>query len=542
MLELIRKYSRSIVVKVLLTILAASFFLFFGFSFVVDKLTGRDYVVKIANKKMSPQAFKYEKDKRLNAINKRFENLDTKELSNKIFYQMIWENVISLAADDFGIIVSDPTLYNHISNMDEFRTKDGRFNIANLRRFIQALGMSEGEFLDFYKREIKSHIIQFPFRYISLMDEFNYYLKIKTEKRSIKFLEIDPLSFRITETPTKESLEQFYIDNSEKFEIPEKRSFDVLVLSMDKVEKNIQILQEEIIERARDFYGDDYTEKSLEKFMKTEEFVSFKQERISEAAEEITRQVQDDLVSGSTVEEVVSKYGLSSLNVKNVAFDESNKIALPFKKDVMTVAFGSDEKEVGDFNEAEDSNKKLVQWLVYVSDIIPKHIESIDQAKEKVELEWRRNQQNSKAFTVANEIVFKVMKGEKLSDLAKKGKYNIRSTAYFDREGQTSNDRNKSEVIEDLFEESFSKVRDDVGIKKINGKVFVYQLNEIKYDKKSEKDNKQKYYVELMRDVTEDMYQQLIGYLSKRYEVKINYDILQKVDEAVDPSVFDDMF
>ena len=174
MLELIRKYSKSIVVKIFLTVLAGSFFLFFGFSYVVDKLTGRDYVVKIANKKMPPQVFKYEKNKKLSAMKMRSGDIDDKEISNKILHQIIWENVIVLAANDFGVIVSDSTMYSHISNMDEFRTKDGHFDATNFRRFLRMMEISESEFLDFSRREIKSHIIQFPFRYISLMDEFTY--------------------------------------------------------------------------------------------------------------------------------------------------------------------------------------------------------------------------------------------------------------------------------------------------------------------------------------------------------------------------------
>jgi peptidyl-prolyl cis-trans isomerase D len=543
MLELIRKYSKSIVVKIFLTILAGSFLFFFAFPIIADKLMGKDYVVKISNIKISPQIFKYEKSKKLRAIKRRSKSDEgDKELSSKILHQIIWENVINLASKDFGVIVSDSTMYSHISNMDVFRTDDGHFNATNLRRFLRALDISEEEFLQSSKREIKSHIVQFPFRYISLVDEFNYYSKINSEKRNLKFLEIDPKSFKIKEVPTDEDLEEFYNDNSEKFEVPERRSFDVLILSLDRVEKGVNIPQEEIIERARDLYGEDYTEKSLKTFMETEEFKNFKQERVAEAAEKITRQIEDDLVSGSTVEEVVEKYKLRSINVKNVTLDETDQIGLPFKKDVMTVAFGSDEKEVGDFNEAEDANKKLVQWMVYVSDVTPKHVEPIEQAKEKVKLAWYKDQQHSKALAVANKIMSKVESGEELSHLAKKGRYVSKSTAYFDREGQTSDERNKSEIISNLYEESFDKLKNDVGLKEINGKVVVYQVAGISYDDKSEKDNRQTQYISLIRDNSEDMYQQLIGYLSKKYEVKINYDVLKEVDETIDPSALDEVF
>lgn len=542
MLELIRKYSKSIVVKIFLTILAGSFFLFFGFSYVVNKLAGKDYVVKIADVKIHPQVFKYEKDKKLNAVKRRYGEVDDKELSNTILRQIIWENVISLAAKDFGIIVSDSSVFNHISNMDEFRTKDGHFSATNLRRFLQIVGMTEEEFLQSEKREIKSQIIKFPFRYISLGDEFAYYSKIATEERSLRFFEIDPTSFAITERPTDEELTEFYSNNSEKFEIPEKRSFYVLILSMDKVEKNTEIPQEEIIERARDIYGDDYTEKSLEEFMKTEEFKGFKQERVAEAAEEITRQVQDDLVSGSTIEEITTKYGLRSLNVKSVKLDEVDEIPLPFKKDVMTVAFGSDENEVGDFNEAEDSGKKLVQWLVYVSDVTPKHVEPLEQAKERVKVEWRKDQQHNKALAVANEVISKVSEGEKFADLVRTRNYRLRSTNHFDSLGIVSDNSKKSEIIDSLHEEVFSKLKNEVGMKELNGKIVVYQVADISYDKKKEEENWQRSFVSLLLNYSDDMYQQLIGHLSKKYEVKINYDILKEIDESIDPSSLDEVF
>ena len=165
----------------------------------------------------------------------------------------------------------------------------------------------------------------------------------------------------------------------------------------------------------------------------------------------------------------------------------------------MTVAFGSDEKEVGEFNEAESSSKKLVQWLVYVSDIKPKHVEPIAQVEDRVKLAWRKDQQHSKAVSFANEIISKVAAGENFSDLAKRSKYGVRSTAYFDREGKTADKRDKSEIIDSLFEESFDKTKNEAAIKEIDGKIVVYQLNEIIYDEKFEKDHKPEYYVELIK-------------------------------------------
>ena len=242
------------------------------------------------------------------------------------------------------------------------------------------------------------------------------------------------------------------------------------------------------------------------------------------------------------IEEITAKYGLRSLNVKSVKLDEVDEIPLPFKKDVMTVAFGSDENEVGDFNEAEDSNKKLVQWLVYVSDVTPKHVEPLEQAKERVKVEWRKDRQHNKALAVANEVISKVSEGEKFADLVRARNYRLKSTSHFDSLGIVSDNSEKSEIIDSLHEEVFSKLKNEVGMKELNGKIVVFQVADISYDKKKEEENWQRSFVSLLLNYSDDMYQQLIGHLSKKYEVKINYDILKEVDESIDPSALDEVF
>ena len=98
MLELIRKYANSIVVKIFLTILAGSFFLFFGFSYIVDRIKGRDYVIKIANTKISPQAFKIERMKKLEMLQRISPNkVDDSQVTAGIVHQLVWDNIIDLA-------------------------------------------------------------------------------------------------------------------------------------------------------------------------------------------------------------------------------------------------------------------------------------------------------------------------------------------------------------------------------------------------------------------------------------------------------------
>lgn len=546
MLEQIRRYSQSIIVKIFLTILAGSFFLFFGFSYIVDRLKGNDYIVKIGNIKVSPQFFKFEKNKKLELLRRQSsEKVDEKEISGKILHQIIWENLITLAANDFGIIVSDSVMYNYISNMEVFRTEDGHFNAALLRTFLHKIQVPESVFMESSRREIKSHLMQAPFKYISFMDELDYYSAICSEKRSVKFVRLSPSSYKL-EKPSDEDLEDYYNNHPDEFMVSEKRSFNVLELDINSIGKDVQLSQEEISDGARELYGEDYVEggESEKKFLKTNDYTNLKQEKIQRIVEDITRQIEDALVSGNSVEEVAKAHNLKIINVENVGFEDEKKIPLAYKKDVLTVAFGLNEKEVGNFTEGLNDKKEMVQWLVYVNGIIPKHVEELAKAKEKVGKAWCKDQANIKNQEFANRLIEQSSTEKDLAKLASKSGLKIEKTSLFDREGKTDNKKDKNQDVVNLIcVETFEKNKKDIAFKKEdNGDIIVYQLNDITHDKKVAAENKQKDYVKLRSEVSEDMYQQLIGYLSKRYKVVINYELLNKEDSTIDTEALGDIY
>ncbi len=572
MLELIRKYSKSIVVKIFLTILAGSFGLFFGLSYIVDKIQGKDYVVKVGNIKIPPNVYKYEKDNRMNIAKRRKEKVDEKEISKEILRQIIWENVITLGAEEYGILVSEATLFSFISNMEFFRKSDGHFDAALLRRFLSRSGMSEKEFLQNSKRNITNHIMQAPFRYIALGVENEYFLRAGIERRRIKFFEIDPNLIKITETPTDEDLEDFYNNDTEKFEIPEKRSFVVLIMGMDKVEKETVVTPEEIEDRARDYYTDDYSEENLKKFKSTDEYQILRQEKIAAAAEEITRQIEDDLVAGDEIDDIVKRYDLKKVSVNDVMLEEEDKIDLPFSEDVLTMAFGSDEKEVGNFTEGEGENKKVVQWLVYVTDITPKTIAPLEKVKDKVKSEWIKDKQYTRALEIADTVVSKTSEGEDFGALVKKEGYKVKTSDLFDKDGRVDNQNNSNAeeeakkkekekekkkkkkknkygeeeiektLLEELASDCYDKVLLEAGQKEVKNKIVVYQVSELDYTKQLGSDDRQRYYVELIEGSLNDMYQQLITHLSKKYEVNVNRAQLEQSDDTIDLSVLDETF
>ncbi|MBE6446934.1 MAG: hypothetical protein E7015_00365 [Alphaproteobacteria bacterium] len=526
MLELIRKYANSIVVKVFLTVLAGSFFLFFGFSYIVDRIKGRDYVIKIASTKISPQAFKIEKMKKLEMLQRISPSkIDDSRVMPSIIHQLIWENILDLAAKEYGVIVSDSTMYDYVKNLSMFRTEDGHFSASHLRAFLQKLQVPEAQFLASQKREIKSHILKSLLRYVSVFEELDIFLNAEFEQRSLNVVKIDPKSISITNSPSRDDLEEFYTSHSDKFMAPETRSFKILSFAESELEKDVKVLDSEL-QDAYDL-SDQKDDRSFED-MKSELLAEIKQEKLNSAIEEITRKIEDALVSGNTVEEVAKDNRLRVIEVKNVTSEDTNMIKLPYAKDVLTVAFSTEEKESSSFSESLDHNKKIVQWLVYVDRIVPKHVQTFENIEKQVRSEWIKEQRHIKAVKMADELIESFKTSSKFN--AKK----VVKTSLFDRKAQIDSKNDYKTLIEKICADVFLMEKNSASYTEVDGMIYVYCVDKIVHNKDLISTKRQDGYAQLISENVEDLYQQWVGYLSKKYEVKINYETLKAVDNNSD--------
>lgn len=535
MLELIRRCSNSIVVKIFLTILAGSFFLFFGFSFIVDKLTGRDYVVKIGSLKISPQYFKIEKAKRISVLQRQSnEDINEQEISSNILHQLIWENVINQTASNFGIIVSDTTMYNYISGLDMFRRKDGHFSAEDLRRFLAAMQMPEAAFLESKRRDVKMHLMQAPANYISLIDELDSYVDISSEKRSLKFVSINPASLKVTQEPTEDELREFYTANSEELMIPEKRSFVLLEIPVSEIEEKVLVTMEEVADWARDAGEED-----IEKFTKSDEYLRLKQEKAQYMVSDAARQIEDALVSGTPVEEVAKTNKLRTLEVKDVVIGDTDKINRPYANEIMIAAFGLEDKEVGSFTESQDEKNRPVQWMVFIKDISPRHVEAFEKARPQVEVAWRKDQQRELALSLAQKIATAVTdSGMTFEKATSAERYKVAKTSLFSREGQ-NDDKKNGAIIEALYEEAFEKEKNSVSYREVDDRMIVYQVDQVQHDSSIPVEEKQKRYVELHREISSDILQQIVTHQSRELKVEINNKTLKEIDDNINVESID---
>lgn len=546
MLDSIRRHSSSIGVKIFLTILALTFVFCFGLPDVIRKLSGKDYLVKIGKVRISPAMFKQEKAKKFNMLKGSDRSIDEKSVTSSILHQIIWENIIDLASEDFGFIVSDSTMKEYIGGMHMFRDEQGRFSANLLRNLLYKLQIPEPMFLELSKKEIKSALIKAALKYVSISAEVDLYIGAHLEKRKLSLVELNPDSFEIKGKPSKDELREFHQNNPDSFMADELRSFRILELSESSLEKDIVISEEDLKDAYE--YSPEKRERTYEE-MKAELAINLRQERLQSKTNEIIRQIEDTLMTGENVENVAKKFNLKIINVENINAGNKNAksqevLKVPYKKDVMAVAFSIDEGADSSFSETQDDKKNRIFWLVHLDSITPKHVEELKKVSDKVLREWTKDQKHRKTLELADDFVAKMGDGGSLEKLAAEHGRICNVSQSFDRLGTASDHKNKkfADIIAAVHEEAFSKNKGEASRREINGKIVVYQVRDVIPEKQTDPPDATKYKAELSQEMTDDLYQQLVGYLSKKYKVTINYEMLKDSADTLDTSEFNEIF
>ena len=549
MLEFIRKSASSTTFKILAGVLACTFIFCFGMYDVIRRWTGKDYVVKIGNTKITPVMFSMEKAKKLNMLRSHEKNIDEKAEINNILHQIIWENVIDQASADFGFRVSENTIKKYIAGMGIFRDKEGRFNAGMLRHFLQNINVSEPMFIEFSGKDIKNALIKAPFKYVSVYRSLDYHVKSNLEKRALSVVEINPDSIKINEKPTQSELEDFYAENQDLFMVDESRNFSVVILYEDNVVKNISVSEEE----KKEFYktSREREDRTYDE-MKDEIAAEITQNKLQNEIDEKTRVIEDALMAGENIDEVIKKFHLDAMRITDAtALDKAGKaksnIKQKYYEDILTVAFSTDEGADSSFAEAIDEKGRRLLWLVHVDSVTPKHVAEFSSVKDKTNKEWIKKQQHDKAIELAQSFCKAVKEGGKLQAIAAKNGRKAFSIKPFDRNGnliaekeekkeeknntakKNQNDEKTASIALAFAENAFSSDQNSAHYKEMNNIIVVAQVEKIIPAGDINNEELTSCHVDLIRRVSDDLYQQLVGYLSReKYAIKINNELLEK--------------
>ncbi|MFO1153417.1 MAG: SurA N-terminal domain-containing protein [Rhodospirillales bacterium] len=248
MLQIIRNYAGSFVVKILFAVLILSFFIW-GIADVFRPHAGAEWAAKVGDREISRAAFDHEYQATARRVQQQLggrfdaEAMRSLGLGRNVANQMINRTLIQEEAAALGIASSDDAVRKLVSEDRRFRNAEGQFDPRVLQAFIRQTGMSEKDFFAELRSELDiSAILEsvqggavLP---VAMADSIRAYA---TEKRTIDYVRIVFDQQRLAAEPDEATLRAYYAKHIQDYMTPEVRAVSLLVVDRAAVASQVTI-------------------------------------------------------------------------------------------------------------------------------------------------------------------------------------------------------------------------------------------------------------------------------------------------------------
>lgn len=218
-----KKYTSIIIVAVVVLGLT-------GFGILDFVSGGSDYIIKVDNKKITPNAFNKSLMMQKRQYIYRFGSgiiegfLNGKDFFTIAVNTMVDQLLIAKMLEDNGVIVNKATVNQVILNASTFKDFEGKFDRTFYKTYLAQMGISEE---DYIQEQISAIQTKFFTELVSLSDFIEYQeiaKQLLMKERQVRIVKraIIPVEESLDEITEKEIL-SYYIKNKERFARDEKR-------------------------------------------------------------------------------------------------------------------------------------------------------------------------------------------------------------------------------------------------------------------------------------------------------------------------------
>jgi peptidyl-prolyl cis-trans isomerase D len=515
MLNNIRKASDSFIIRILLAMIAFAF-VGWGIKDVLQAKSNDDLVTFSNAKNISEADFLKAKSEEINNIQRQTgANLNDTEINQLdiddiVMQRLIEDSMIQYLVGYYDLDVSDETIIEFVKNSPAFKNSKGEFDIEIFKSAFKNSYRNEEDYLLNIKKEVLKDTLL-----TTLLESFKTpdimvknFVDYMAEVRYLDLVSIDlknkPKDLSI-ESPTTETLEQFYKNNQELFTLPEIRNFSLVKISNQFLLNKITITNEELAQ----FYNEnkeDFNGKTFEQAKNTITELLNKQ-KYEELSIEFNKNLEDSVAAGSALVEIAEKFGLTLEELNNVTYDDlvNNKTGIAIAADNI---FELTEGEVSYPFELQDA---AGLFLVELKSIKPSKVEEFTNIKDQVTNAW-----NNKYIEDSNVKLF-----ENLAKEYKPGSFNAK---YLTTNGVNINPRfsisrsesNNSQLPEELLMSIFQiKKGSNSNIFKYKDKAYFAHLKSAKIDPTIARNIQKKAGSNISSHVKYGVIDELISYLSR---------------------------
>ncbi len=457
MLEFVRKYSSGTFAWVILMVVAASF-IFSGVSSVFLKDTNS--IAWVNGEKISKQEFEHE----YSTVMQQMHNsqIDNPEFLRKRLLDTMVERIVMLqAAKSLGLIVTEQDVVAAINSYPYFKDENAVFSKELYKQALSRIGLTDKSFREKIRADllVNEMISFFNNSGIGTQFDVDTAINLISQTRDINYILFKAQDFQNQVELTDEDISAYYVANKGKFVTPAKVSINYIILSLDelmeKVEVNDSILEE--------YYQENLDNYNSEAEIKVAHILLTGNQ--AEMKEKVAM-VQEKLAAGEDFAKVAMEYSEDPGSNK-----QGGELGGWFSKGRMVPQF---EKVVFAMQNGEVSQPFLTTFGTHIAKLLDskaKRQQSFDEAKDKVELDFRREKAVELYAETADELEALTMEHpDTLEVAASKLGLTIMDTELFNNDFHEGilgnrkvleesfsenvvNDKNNSEVI-DLNEEN----------------------------------------------------------------------------------------
>lgn len=268
MYDFIYKHKRWL--QIVLLILIVPPFALFGIDFYFRNTDTRGALARFGDTSVSEmeysQALRQAQDKMREMMRNNPDPslLNSPQLKESVLNELVEQKVTLAHAYKSGMTVSNSELQKIIGGVEAFRDESGRFSQERYRQLLQGQGMTPAAF----ESQIRMNVVLDQVRSVYSGSGFlpgsvvERLLKIREQEREVSQAVFSPLEYRKQVKVSAADGEKYYQEHKKEFQIPERVRLEYLVLSLDAVERAMQVTDQEL---------DEYYKQNIDRFQTPEE-------------------------------------------------------------------------------------------------------------------------------------------------------------------------------------------------------------------------------------------------------------------------------
>ena len=168
-------------------------------------------------------------------------------LPNSALARMANDASVEILAERLNLGASDAKLAQLVRQDPSFAGALGIFDSREFSAVLRQAGYTESEYIELQRDAAAREQVGMIFNGLEMpqvaLDIARAY---DNDQRTIEYVELNPVSFAVTQDPTEEELTQFFADSQERYRTEETRQVTILPLSAEALAAGVEVSEEDV--------------------------------------------------------------------------------------------------------------------------------------------------------------------------------------------------------------------------------------------------------------------------------------------------------